>query len=1197
MSNVKPPSPDGYLLTLFVEKSREFLGISDLAGVPVFANQAAMDMVGAKDFQEVLQIPVSDYFILEEREFVREVILPTVLSDGFWRGELHFQHLRTRESIPVFFNLYRVDDPATGKPTHFAASATDLRGGKRVEEALRESESRLRLAFSDAPSGMVLATPDGVVIDANQTYLDMLGYTLAEISTRDSKSFTHPDDLDLTARFFRSLRDTSRTREIMEKRYLRKDGQIRWTRVAATMRRDDDGTPRQLIAIIDDITDRKLAEASLAESQQHLRAIYDGTHECVFLLGPNGTLLEANRASLEFAGVERADVVGRSFWDTPWFTPTPGAPESARLAVESAASGKMVRYEPTLRRPSGDFSTLDFSLHPVRNAQGGIVLILAEGRDVTESRLTELRDAFLVRLDDATRPLLDAVRIMRTATGLLGEHLRVDRCVYGEMDQDDETFHIVANSTRGLPDMVGRSTLTSFGVESARILRANLPHIVENAETDPNIADVRDAYRQAGIAALVAVSMVQAGRLVAAMAIHHATPRRWLPREVELMQFVANRCWESIERVRVTQELAASEGRLRLSQKAGRIGSFEWLTKEDRVVWTPEQEELFGLTAGGFEGRLEDWSRRVVPEDAARVLDGVKLCLANKQEEYEYEFQALLPDGTLRWLRGQSRFLYDENGAPDRMIGVNIDIHERKQAEIQLRRQWATFDAILSHTSDRAYIFDADCRFVYGNEAALFIWGKSREESAGKTLRELGFHPELASSVDCDLRSVIATGQPIRGDAVYIDPMGVNQSSEYIFTPVFDGDGNVKAVAGISRNTAPRKQVEQQELQRQERLRETARLESLGVMAGGIAHDFNNLLTGILGNASLLLDKSTAGSSDRKVATEIMRAAQRAAELTKQMLDYTGKGVFDVEVMDLNALVDENFTFLRASLSRTVSVELNLSPDACCINADRAQIQQVVMNLVLNASEAIGERTGTVAICTSLLEINSPRFSTYLQSSVAPGRYALFEVSDNGSGMSAETLRKIFDPFFTTKFIGRGLGLAAVIGIVKGHKGDIEVVSQPGDGTVFRIFLPASDSELLPRAIPHSPVVLVAKGQTVLVVDDEEVVRIMATMLLESKGYQVLGAANGLEALEVLRAHPDVDVTILDVTMPVMTGEQALPLIKELVPAMPVILSSGYSEAEISRRLETAGAAGFLQKPYSLETIVKKIHEVLQQQA
>ena len=1197
MSNVRPPAPDGYLFKLFVEKSREFLGISDLFGVPVYANQAALDMVGATDFEEVRQIPVPGYFVSEERAFVRDVILPTALGEGCWLGELHFEHLRTRESIPVFFHLDRVDDPATGKPTHFAARATDLRDHKRVEEALLESESRFRLAFSDAPAGMVLATPDGVVVDANQTYLDLLGYTLAEILARNSKNFTHPDDLDLTGRFFRSLRDTVGTRETMEKRYLRKDGQVRWTRVAASMRRDDDGTPNQIIAIIDDITDRKLAESLLAESQQHLRAIYDGTHECVFLLAPDGTLLEANRASLEFAGVERARVVGRPFWDTPWFTATPGATESARLAVESAANGKMVRYEPTLRRPSGEFSTLDIALHPVRNAEGGIVLILAEGRDVTDSRLTELRDAFLVRLDDATRPLVDAIGIMRAAAGLLGDHLRVDRCLYVEMEADNETFHVVVNATRGLPDMAGRFNLTSFGEEPARLLRANLPHIVHNAETDPNIADARDAYRGAGIAALINVSLVKAGRLVAGMAVHHATPRQWLQREVDLLQLVANRCWESIERARVTLALEASERRLRLSQKAGRIGSFEWLLKEDRVVWSPEQEDLFGLPAGGFEGRLEDWARRVVPDDAARVLDGVKVCLANKREEYEYEFQALLPDGTLRWLRGQSRFFYDENGVSDRMIGVNIDIHERKLAEIQLLQQWATLDAILSRTSDHAYIFDADCRFVYGNASALSLWGKSREESVGKTLRELGFGPDLVSDIDRDLLAVIATGQPIRGEADYIDPMGVDQSTEYNFTPVFDGDGNVKAVAGISRNMTPRKLAEQQELQRQEHFRETARLESLGIMASGIAHDFNNLLTGILGNASLLLDKSTGDSRERTVATEIMLAAERAAELTKQMLAYSGKGVFDVEAMDLNKLVQENFTFLRASLSRSVTVELDLSPAACCIDADRAQIQQVVMNLMLNASEAIGEHPGKVGIRTSLVKIESPRFSALLQSSIAPGSYALFEVRDDGSGMSADTLRKIFDPFFTTKFIGRGLGLAAVIGIVKGHKGDIEVFTRPGEGTVFRIFFPGSEREQLRRAAPPAPVALVSEGQTVLVVDDEEIVLAMATLLLESKGFRVLGAGNGLEALAVLRSHPDIAVTILDVTMPVMTGEQALPLIKGLAPGMPVILSSGFSEAEISRRFDGVGVAGFLQKPYSLEILVKKIHEALQYQA
>ncbi len=366
-------------------------------------------------------------------------------------------------------------------------------------------------------------------------------------------------------------------------------------------------------------------------------------------------------------------------------------------------------------------------------------------------------------------------------------------------------------------------------------------------------------------------------------------------------------------------------------------------------------------------------------------------------------------------------------------------------------------------------------------------------------------------------------------------------------------------------------------------------------MAGGIAHDFNNLLTGILGNASLLTE--IVEGEEREMASNIMLAAERAADLTKQMLAYSGKGSFIIDILDLNALIQENLTLLRASLARNVTVELELSPEACWIEADRAQMQQVVMNLLINASEAIGDTPGTVAVHTAVIERVDSQFSAQTKALVPSGRYVLLQVRDNGSGMKPETLKKIFDPFFTTKFTGRGLGLAAVLGIIRGHHGDIEVESERGRGTTFRVLLPASQQVEVPNKQASSVPATHVSGQNVLVVDDEEIVWSMTLKALTSRGFRVVVATNGEEALEKLRTHADISVVILDLTMPVMTGEQVLPLIKENYPKIPIILSSGFNEAEISHRFASAGLAGFLQKPYSAQAVLSKVTHALQSAA
>jgi two-component system cell cycle sensor histidine kinase/response regulator CckA len=381
---------------------------------------------------------------------------------------------------------------------------------------------------------------------------------------------------------------------------------------------------------------------------------------------------------------------------------------------------------------------------------------------------------------------------------------------------------------------------------------------------------------------------------------------------------------------------------------------------------------------------------------------------------------------------------------------------------------------------------------------------------------------------------------------------------------------------------------------------DSARLESLGVMAGGIAHDFNNLLVGILGNASLLAE--TVHPDDRAIAAAIVLAAERAADLTRQMLAYSGKGRFVIEVLDLNALIQENLTLLRATLSRSLSVEFELGCEACAIEVDRTQINQVIMNLLMNASEAIGDRPGRVVIRTGAIDRADSWLSPRLHEVVPAGRYAFLEVEDNGEGMTAETLKRIFDPFFTTKFTGRGLGLAAVLGILRGHRGDVEVFSEPGMGTTFRVFLPLSERIDSPRvnssaAYPDSVAPIRQPNPVVLVVDDEAIVRKTAAAALERAGFTVLSATNGAEAIEILRADNGIALVVLDLTMPVMTGEQALPLIKTMHPEIPVILSSGFSDVEISRRFASAGIAGVLQKPYSASTITSAVTEALQANA
>jgi PAS domain S-box-containing protein len=381
----------------------------------------------------------------------------------------------------------------------------------------------------------------------------------------------------------------------------------------------------------------------------------------------------------------------------------------------------------------------------------------------------------------------------------------------------------------------------------------------------------------------------------------------------------------------------------------------------------------------------------------------------------------------------------------------------------------------------------------------------------------------------------------------------------------------------------------------QDQLLHTQKLESLGLLAGGIAHDFNNLLTGILGNASLASVNPSLDASARACVREVMRAAERAAFLTGQMLAYAGKGRFLVRRLDIGEQIREISALARTSIPKTVELVLDIGSHLPPVEADAGQMHQLVMNLVINGAEAVGDiRGGTVIIRAAAREVSREELSgSYSAPGLSAGVYVEIGVSDNGSGMDEETRARMFDPFFTTKFTGRGLGLAAVMGIVTGHGGAIRVWSSPGRGSKFEVLLPAAaeaDMAEAPAPVMHR----VPEGVTVLLIDDEEIVRNVAIAVLEQAGFHVLTAGNGRAGLDVFKRHgAQISLVILDLLMPEMGGEETLARLHAIAPDMPVILSSGFDAVEARRRFEGSKLAGFIQKPYDIHGLVTSICEVL----
>ena len=378
----------------------------------------------------------------------------------------------------------------------------------------------------------------------------------------------------------------------------------------------------------------------------------------------------------------------------------------------------------------------------------------------------------------------------------------------------------------------------------------------------------------------------------------------------------------------------------------------------------------------------------------------------------------------------------------------------------------------------------------------------------------------------------------------------------------------------------------------EEVVRQMQKLDSLGLLAGGIAHDFNNLLATMLGNLNLAERKLSVVSPAMPYLRTLESTVLRAADLAKQMLAYSGRGRFVIKGVDLSQVVQEVTHLLAVALPKSVVLRFDLAPDLPIVEADVAQLQQVVMNLVTNAAEAIGDRDGTVSVTTGVVDVDGDDVTTtFVGPPMTPGRYVTLEVSDSGCGIAPDVLPKIFDPFFTTKRSGRGLGLCAMIGILRGHHAGLDIDSEPGKGSTFKVYFPAGarDVDAVPPPVAAGPFA-VPRG-IALVVDDEVSLRRLLAEMLREQGFQVLEAANGLEAVAFVQEHRSaVTLVLMDMTMPKMNGEEAFRAIRSLEPRLPVILCSGYNEQEAVQRFLGKGLAGFLQKPFgqgALENAVR----------
>ncbi len=936
-----------------------------------------------------------------------------------------------------------------------------------------------------------------------------------------------PDD---RSRFERTLEEAAANCRYweFEGRFTRPDGETIWFSVRSSPHREEGVLLYD--SVLMDVTDRMEVRQELESANRFLKLVLDTIPARVFWKDCNARYLGGNRPFMQDAQLaDPSELVGRDDFDMVWSAQARECRNDDFAVIQSRLA--RINYEEPRSTESGTTRWLLTSKAPIQDESGAVIGVLGAYQDITERKQAE-------------------------------ESLRLSQLM-----MDQSCMAIFRLDETGSVRWVNEAACRSLGYTRQELEQLSIP--------DFDSLWTRDYFDQEGKHLLI-----ESGRRRFETR-HRRKNGTEFPVEVDNYVIDHDQGRHIIAFVSDISARKAAEEALRDSVRT--LGAiFEAspvailaLNRDGRVAqFSPAAERLFGYRADEVVGKIYP----VVPQGekagfeqiVAQIMRGDTFVGESvRQRKDGSRFDALISTAPLR----------DEAGGIVGLVGVVQDVTEVKKAQAEMRLT----QAAVAYSATAIIRAEPDSSITYVNAAACRLTGYSQAELCAMKLEGLDLlwqNREKLRAMELALRargSVRIESEYRRKDGTLV-PVEVTG-----YRANFEGRDHYFAfVADISErlhNLEEKQRLEEQMLHAQ-------KLESLGVLAGGIAHDFNNLLAAIRGNLELMKDQLSGDAPARDYLDQVEVAVTGAAQLANQMLAYSGRGRFVVAEMDLNQTIQEMSQMLQASISKKVALISDLAPDLSAVEADAAQIRQLLLNLIVNASEAIGDLEGRVELRTGMVHCSASALrDIWVHDELAAGTYVYFEVSDTGCGIPEERLPRIFEPFYTTKFTGRGLGMAAVLGIVRGHKGAITIQSRVDVGTTFRVLLPALDRPF--RAIAEKPAVVhQPSGGTVLLVDDEESIRVMAGRMLAKLGYDVVAVADGREAVARFPAIRDrIVLAIVDMTMPHMDGEETFHALRAIQPDLRVVISSGYSEFEIAERFRGEDLAGVLKKPFSIDEL------------
>ena len=635
---------------------------------------------------------------------------------------------------------------------------------------------------------------------------------------------------------------------------------------------------------------------------------------------------------------------------------------------------------------------------------------------------------------------------------------------------------------------------------------------------------------------------------------------------------------------------------------------FRWKASEGwPVQYVSANIIQFGYTVDELTSGRTPFSSIIYPDDLHRIAEEVALHSSGDKESFSQTYRIYTKDGTVRWVEDHTTIEHDKDGRISHYQGVIMDITQRKTAEEALRESEKRLFEIIDFLPDATFAVGRDKRIITWNRALEEMTGARSEEMIDKgdfeyavpfygkrrpILIDLAF--ETNSEIEAKYNYIKREGDCLTAE-VTLQLLGKTRIIWGKVARLYDSHGDVAGAIETLRDITEQKKIEEEQIKLREQLFQSQKMETVGLLAGGIAHDFNNMLTPIIGYTEMMLLDMPEEDPNHRRAEQIYRAAELVKHLTGRLLAFSRKQVLDLKVLNIGNIIKGFEQMVHRTIRENIEITLNIDPSVGNINADRGQIEQVLLNLAVNSQDAMPEG-GILNIEAANMELDESY--TVSHPEVMPGMYVMISVSDTGTGMDEETMEHIFEPFFTTKDRekGTGLGLATVYGIVKQHGGSLSVYSEKGKGSTFRVFLPMVSKEGIETEKKGVAKENIEKGsETILIVEDNETVRMFALNMLQELGYNVIIASSADMAIKISRdSEKKIDLLLTDVIMPKMNGRELYDILKKERSGLKVLFISGYAGSIIGHHGILDRDVNFLQKPFTIYSLSKKVRSVLE---